>query len=98
MKILLQKFGTMLVSRQTGSEAYKAMQPLLADLPAGEVVEIDFTGVITFSPSWGDEVLANLYKQFGDRMVLLLTDNPSVLASLETLEQVYGHPFPVSKS
>ncbi len=96
MKIALQKFGTMLVSRQTGSEAYKAMQTLLADVSKDELIEIDFTGVITFSPSWGDEVLANLYKQFGERMALLPSDNPSVLASLETLEEVYGHPFPTA--
>jgi hypothetical protein len=88
MKIELKKFGTTLVSRQAGKEALSAFQPTLKELGAGENLEIDFDGVITFSPSWGDEFLTPLLDQLGDRLILLRTDNPSVLATIELLEKI----------
>jgi hypothetical protein len=93
MKIELQKFGTTLMSRQTGREAYSAFLPSLNAIPAGEIVEVDFAGIITFSPSWGDEFLSKLLEKFGDKLILMKSDNPSVLATIEILEQVNGKKF-----
>lgn len=95
MKIELKKFGTTLISRQAGSEALAAFQPTLRELPAGESLEVDFDGVITFSPSWGDEFLTPLRDQLGERFVLLSTDNPSVRATLELLEKISGKKFKI---
>lgn len=53
MRIELKKFGTTLISRQAGAEALKAFQSILKDMKPGEDLEIDFSGVLTFSPSWG---------------------------------------------
>ena len=58
MKIKLRKFGEILTSRQDGREALAAIRPQLKDISETEMVEIDFEGVATFTPSWADEVRA----------------------------------------
>lgn len=88
MKIYLKKFGTILVSRQSGREAFAAFQPQLRGVSENEILEIDFEGVITFSPSWGDEFLTPLLKQFGQKLILINTANSSVKATLELLEEI----------
>ena len=88
MRIELKKFGTTLISRQAGSEALKAFQSTLRDIKPDEAVEIDFSGVLTFSPSWGDEFLSPLMDQFGGRLVLLASDNMSVQATLKLLQEI----------
>lgn len=93
MLIEIKKFGTTLISRQTGREAFLALQPLLEDIKEREIVEVDFKGVLTFSPSWGDEFLTPLLNTYGARMVLKNTNNPSVQATLEILEKTIGKSF-----
>ena len=63
MIIELKKFGTTLISRQTGREAFSALQAILRDVKKSENIEIDFDGVLTFSPSWGAEFLMPLLIQ-----------------------------------
>lgn len=93
MKIELKKFGTTLISRQNGREAFAAFQSQLVALSENDNLELDFEGVITFSPSWGDEFLSPLLKQYNERLILLNTNNPSVRATLELLEKVNEKPF-----
>lgn len=93
MKIELKKFGTTLISRQAGKEALAAFQPNLRQVNSDEAVEVDFAGVITFSPSWGDEFLSPLLHQFGERLILLPTDNPSVKVTLDILEKTNEKNF-----
>lgn len=93
MVIDLKKFGTTLISRQTGREAFLAFQPNLQDVGENENVEVDFSGVLTFSPSWGDEFLTPLLTTFDSRLVLKNTSNPSVQATLEILEKSTGKTF-----
>lgn len=93
MRIALKKFGTTLISRQNGREAIAAFQPQLAALGANEDLELDFEGVITFSPSWGDEFLSPLLKKYNARLILINTHNPSVKATLELLEEINQKPF-----
>jgi len=93
MKIELKKFGTTLISRQNGREAFAALQSQLATLGEKEDLELDFEGVITFSPSWGDEFLTPLVKQYGNRVTLMNTGNLSVKATLELLEKINQIPF-----
>lgn len=87
MNIKLKKFGTALISRQAGKEAFAAFQTSLNEIPDQENVLIDFEDVITFSPSWGDEFLTPLSQRFGERFKLMHTQNLSVKASLDILEQ-----------
>lgn len=95
MKIQLEKFGTTLISRELGSEAFKAFQPALLRLPPNEELEIDFSGVLTLSPSWADEFLSSLLDQLGDRLVLLPSDNLSVQATLGILQEANKRPFKI---
>lgn len=88
MRIELKKFGTLLVSRQAGKEALAAFLPSLEAVSNQEKVEVLFDGVTTFSPSWGDEFLHPLYKKYGSRLVLMPSSNPSVVLTLEFLEEI----------
>lgn len=97
MIIELKKFGTTLISRQAGREAFSALQALLKNTTVSENIEIDFDGVLTFSPSWGDEFLTPLLNVYGERLVLKNTKNPSVQATLEILEKTTGKKFNVIK-
>lgn len=93
MNINLSKFGSVLTSRQAGREAYAAFLPILATMNENEDMLVDFYGVSTFSPSWGDEFLTPLQKQLGGRLILKNTNNPSVLLTITMLEKVNGHKF-----
>lgn len=88
MKIELKKFGDILTSRQDGREALAAINPQLQNIPGNENIEIDFEGVTTFTPSWADEFVTDLVNRFGDRVILLNTNNPSVRATLDLLERL----------
>ncbi len=93
MKLQLEKFGKTLLSRELGSEAFKAFATTLRDIPKEEELEIDFSGVLTLSPSWADEFLSPLLNQRGDKLVLLPSDNLSVNATLKILEEANKQPF-----
>lgn len=97
MIIQLKKFGPTLVSRQAGKEAYAAFQPVLQKISEHENVEIDFEGVVVFTPSWGDEFITPLHKQLGDKLVLKNTENSSVQATLSLLEEINHKKFIISK-
>lgn len=85
MTIELIKFGTTLVSRPSGKEAWLAFQPLLANLSENEEIIIDFSDIIVLTPSWADEFLTPLRKRFS-QVKLVNTDNASIKATLATLE------------
>lgn len=93
MNIELKKFGTVLTSRQAGKEALAAFSPTLNEVGDTRDLVVDFEGVTTFSPSWGDEFLRPLHERFENRLVLKVTDNLSVKLSLEILEESNGIVF-----
>lgn len=93
MIIELKKFGTTLISRQTGREAFLALQSFLKDIKEKETIEVDFDGILTFSPSWGDEFLTPLLSTYGERLILKNTSNPSVQATLDILQQTIDKIF-----
>ena len=83
MRIELRKFGKVLTSRPSGKEAFAAIRATLD--PAAKVVEIDFYGIISLSPSWGDEFFSALRGMYGERLVYLPSANSSVIATLKIL-------------
>ena len=93
MLIQLKKFGTTLISRQSGKEALAAFEPVLHTVIKDEKVEIDFEGVVTFTPSWGDEFLSPLLKRYGKNLFLKNTANLSVQATLSMLEEINKEKF-----
>ena len=93
MNIELKKFGTTLTSRQFGKEAFLAFSPQLNETADNEAVEIDFAGVNTFAPSWADEFLTPLLAKYQEKLILTNTNNPSVKATIEILEQTNNVKF-----
>ena len=85
MRIELKKFGEILISRPAGREAYLAMSAYLTKgLDKDESIEIDFASVKVLTPSWADEVITKIAKEFKN-IKLLNTENSSVQATLKTL-------------
>ena len=95
MIIELKKFGTTLNGRQFGRESFAAFRPSLKDLKKEEEIIIDFESVKTFTPAWGDEFLGSLIREFNRKLILRNTKNPSVQATLETIENFYKNKFRV---
>ncbi len=95
MKLRLEKFGTTLISRELGSEAFRAFAPTLRELPKSEELEIDFSGVLTLSPSWADEFLSPLLDRLNERLVLGQSDNLSVHATLKILQEANRRMFKI---
>lgn len=93
MIIFLKKFGTTLTGRQFGKESFSAFLPSLKQVKNNEMVEVDFLGVVTFTPSWGDEFLSPLLDKFKNRLVLKNTENLSVKATLRLLEKIHNKKF-----
>ena len=85
MIIQVKKFGTTLVSRPSGKEAWLAFQPVLNEISNEEDIIVDFSDVIVLTPSWADEFLTPLRERFKIRVKLRSTDNPSVIATLAIL-------------
>jgi len=98
MTIFLRKFGTTLNGRQFGRESFAAFEPSLREVKNNEKVIVDFEGVVTFTPSWGDEFLSSLLDKFGEYLVLKNTDNLSVQATLRFLEKVHKINFKIENS
>lgn len=93
MIINLEKFGTTLISRPDGKEAFLSLQKILKAVEEDERVEVNFSGVNTFSSGWGDEFLTPLLNIYGDRLILKNTSNPSVMATLDILQITFGKKF-----
>lgn len=95
MNIALSKFGNTLVFRDRGKEAFSALETTIKDVPSSEQVVIDFSNVLTFSPSWGDEFLSPLHEKYGQNLQLANTSNSSVQATLDILKKTKGFEFNV---
>ncbi len=87
MRIKLKKFGDVLISRPAGREAYLAMNAyLLRGIAKNQEIELDFKGVKVLAPSWADEVLTKIVKEYKN-IKLINTENSSVQATLNTLQE-----------
>lgn len=85
MKIEVKKFGTILVSRPAGHEAFLAARAYLLHPKKDETIELDFAGVDVLAPSWADEFITGIRKNCANPLKILPTQNPSVIESLRTL-------------
>lgn len=86
MRIELKKFGTILTSRPAGKEAYLAAKAYSLPTDKKEKIDIDFTGVEVLTPSWADEFITPLFKEFPGRVTLLPSENASVKAALDIIQ------------
>lgn len=85
MIIQLKKFGTTLISRPSGKEAWLAFQPVLNEHAKDPEIIVDFAGVVVLTPSWADEFVTPLQKRFSGHTTLRNISNPSVVATLAIL-------------
>lgn len=85
MKIELKKFGAVLTSRPAGKEAYLAAKAYSLPKDGEEKIEIHFSGVQVLTPSWADEFITPLLAEYPGRVILLPSDNASVVAALEII-------------
>lgn len=85
MRIELKKFGRVLTSRPAGKEAFAAIRPILD--PNADIVEIDFSGIISLGPSWADEFFTALRNIYKERIKYLPTDNQSVIETFKILKE-----------
>jgi len=97
MNIIIKKFGDVLTSRQSGKEAYSAFLPTLTKILPDEEIIIDFDEINSLSPSWGDEFLTPIQKQYGDKVALKNTANLSVALTISTLEKANNIRFKLVK-
>lgn len=87
MRIELKKFGTILMSRPAGREAFLVMRAYFKPASSEEKIELDFDGVDVVAPSWLDEVLNGLKESYGkSRIVCLPSSNPTVEESLKAID------------
>ncbi len=90
MKVDVKKFGDILTSRPAGREAGLTIKAYFKP-KEGEPLELDFEGVLAVGPSWLDEVLAVLRREYGqERVVCLPSNNASVVESLKSIEDQRG--------
>ena len=80
--IQLKKFGNVLVGRPSGLESFNAILP---QLDPNTQIGIDFSDVLTVTPSWLDEFLTRLTDFNYGKVELLPTTNASVLIALPVL-------------
>ncbi|MDI6731144.1 MAG: DUF4325 domain-containing protein [Candidatus Margulisbacteria bacterium] len=88
MDIEINKFGTLLISRPAGKEAFAAAKAytLPPTLENPEIV-LNFAKVEVLSPSWADEFITGIRELYKNCSVKCInTDNPSVKATLEILK------------
>ena len=84
MILELKKFGDFLSSRPSAREAWLVAKAYTLDqVKPAEKIEVDFSGVKVLTPSWADEFISALAKEYPGQVVLLPSANATVKASLE---------------
>jgi hypothetical protein len=86
MEIKVSNFGDVLMSRPAGREAFMmAKAYVFKGLKKNETVILDFDGIKVLAPSWADEFVSGIKKEYESAVQCINTENPSVKASLKTV-------------
>jgi len=86
MEIKVSNFGDILMSRPAGREAFlKAKAYVFKEIKTGEIIVLDFNNIKVLAPSWADEFISGIQKDYGNEVQCINTENPSVKASLKTV-------------
>lgn len=84
MVLDVHNFGDVLMSRPAGKEAFAmAKAYIIKPLNENEIISLDFKNVKVLAPSWADEFVTNLKKEFKNPIEFLNTENESVSQSLK---------------
>ena len=86
MEIKISNFGDILMSRPAGREAFlMAKAYIFKGLKSNETVILDFDGIKVLAPSWADEFISGMKREYANTVQCVNTENPSVKASLKTI-------------
>ena len=84
MVLDVHNFGDVLMSRPAGKEAFAmAKAYIIKLLNENETISLDFKNVKVLAPSWADEFVTNLKKEYKNPIEFLNTENESVSQSLK---------------
>ena len=88
MKIELKKFGTSLVSRPDGREAFLVLKAYLKPKTKEESIELDFSNIHVLTPSWLDEFIRGIQETFPTNSIIYLpSHNASVIESIKIIQE-----------
>jgi hypothetical protein len=86
MEIKVSNFGDILMSRPAGREAFlMAKAYVFKELKTDEVITFDFDGIKVLAPSWADEFICGVKREYANTVQYINTENPSVKASLKAV-------------
>ena len=86
MEIKVSDFGDILMSRPAGREAFlMAKAYVFKDIKTGEPIVLDFDNVKVLAPSWADEFVSGIQRDYVNEVQFINLENPSVKASLKTI-------------
>jgi hypothetical protein len=86
MNVKINNFGDILISRPAGREAFLMAKAYVFNEinPTDEIV-LDFSEIKVLTPSWADEFIFGIKKEYNNILYYTNTENPSVKASLKTV-------------
>jgi hypothetical protein len=91
VRIRIEKFGDMLISRPEGRDAGLVIKNQFIQNVKDEEIVLDFAGVKVLTPSWLDEIVQVILAQVGPRNLKFEnTQNSSVRASIESVREQEG--------
>jgi len=86
MVIAINNFGDILMSRPAGREAFlMAKAYVFTEIKENDDIILDFDGIKVLAPSWADEFISGIKKEYSNRVQYVNTENPSVKATLKTV-------------
>ena len=86
MEVKVSNFGDILISRPAGREAFlMAKAYVFKNIKTGETIVLDFDQVKVLAPSWADEFVSGIQRDYENEVQYINTENPSVKASLKTV-------------
>jgi hypothetical protein len=86
MEIKVSNFGDILLSRPAGREAFlMAKAYVFNQLKTDEDITLDFDEIKVLAPSWADEFISGVKREYTNEIQYINTENPSVKASLKTV-------------
>jgi len=87
MIVDINNFGDVLLSRPAGREAFlMAKAYVFKELKNNDDIILDFDKIKVLTPSWADEFISGIKVEYTNAVQYLNTENPSVKASLKTIE------------
>ena len=87
MVIAINNFGDILMSRPAGREAFlMAKAYVFNEIKENDDIILDFDGIKVLAPSWADEFITGIKKEYSNRVQYVNTENPSVRATLKIVD------------